>query len=730
VRPSIALIPLLLASLTYPAHAQDDASGRWGLCAGLPDWAQMPPLPDSLDAATRFTADAAEMQRDGLATLTGDVVMHHGEQTVFADRMVFEEATGRMEAEGNLSMVSPELAVRGTRMESNLDTGQGSILETEYYLPPQHGRGEATRIDRPDDDTLVLHDATYTTCDPGKNHWLLSASRVTLDEPEGEGRASHVVLRLANLPVMYMPWISFPITEERKSGFLAPSIGNSDKRGFELETPYYWNIAPNYDATFTPRYMSDRGLQLNGGFRYLTPRSNGDLQLAWLDDDLYQDDRWQGRWRNTTRPSARTRLDIDLNGVSDKQYFDDLDTSLDVVSTTHLQQRADARWYFDQGDLLLRVQNYQTVSETLTSVQYPYRRMPQLLLNAGIPDGALGLDYGLRAEWVQFDHDDRVTGSRLDLKPSIGLPLRTPGSFLEPRVTGRYTAYRLDDSVPEDAREPDRFVPTASIDSGLIFEREASARTLQTLEPRLFYLYTPYRDQDDLPLFDTGELTFTFAQLFREDRFSGPDRVGDANQLSLALTSRFLDTASGRERFRASIGQILYFEDREVTLPGQPQDSRSQSDLAAELGARLGDHWRMDGSLLWDPETEQTARGSTRIQYRRDGQHVVNLGYRYRQDDIEQAELSFGWPLARRWNAVGRWIYALDDNRDLEMLGGVEYDSCCWKARFVARSYVTDGGTEYNDAIYFQLVLKGLTGVGQKIDELLEEGILGYELQD
>ncbi|HDP89927.1 MAG TPA: LPS-assembly protein LptD [Thioalkalivibrio sp.] len=533
-----------------------------------------------------------------------------------------------------------------------------------------------------------------------------------------------------NVPFLYTPWISFPITDERKSGFLAPAIGNSDKRGFELETPYYWNIAPNYDATFTPRYMSDRGLQLNGEFRYLMPVNRGDLQLSWLDDDAYEDQRWLGRWRNTLRPSTHSRVDIDLNGVSDKRYFDDLSTSLDVISATHLDRRMDARWWFDQGEVLLRLQGYQTVNETLLSTQYPYRRVPQLLFTGGIPDGALGLDYGLRAEWVQFDHDDLVNGSRLDLKPSIALPVRTPGSFLEPRLSGRYTAYRLDDSLPADQREPDRLVPTFSLDSGLIFEREASDRAIQTLEPRLFYVYTPYRDQDDLPVFDTGDLTFTFDQLFREDRFSGPDRVGDANQLSLALTSRLVDTASGRERLRASLGQIFYFEDREVTLPDQPAETRTESDLAAELGAQLGNFWKIDSSLLWNPDTEQTARGSTRIQYRRDSRHVFNLGYRYREDDFEQAEISFGWPLSRRWNGVGRWVYALDDNRDLEALGGLEYESCCWKARLVARQYVTDGGTEYNNAIYFQLVLKGLMDVGRNIEDLLEEGILGYELQD
>ena len=342
----------------------------------------------------------------------------------------------------------------------------------------------------------------------------------------------------------------------------------------------------------------------------------------------------------------------------------------------------------------------------------------------------LGLDYSLNTEWVQFQHNDLVTGTRLDVMPGISLPLVTPGAFAIPSIKGRYTAYQLDDSLPADQREPDRSVSIFSLDSGLIFERSASQRTRQTLEPRLFYLYVPYMAQDDLPVFDTNEYDFSFGQLFREERFSGPDRVSDADQLTLALTTRVLDNASGRERFRASLGQILYFEDRRVTLPGKPVETREESDLAAELAATLGRHWSARGSLLWDPETEQTSRASTRIQYRRHGEQVINLGHRFRDDDFEQGELSFAWPVAQRWSSVGRWVYDIDNRRSQEAMAGLEYESCCWAARLVSRRYITDGGTEYNNGVYFQLVLKGFTSVGNDIEDLLEEGILGYELND
>ena len=725
--PTAHTLLVLLASLPAFAHAQED---RWGLCAAAPEWTVVAPLPEIPDEAIRFNADNADIEATGLATLTGDVRMTHGDQTLIAERVTYDRRTQELTAEGNVSLVSPELAMRGPRMETNVETGEARVESAEYFMAELHGRGNADSIERPDENTVVLHGASYTTCDEGREAWLLSASRVKLDQAEAEGTAHHAVLRVGKLPVMYTPWISFPIGDARKSGFLAPSFGDSGKRGFEFQLPYYWNIAPNYDATFSPRYMSRRGTQLNGEFRYLTESSGGDLQLAWLDDDLYEDDRWLGRFRNTTRPTRDSRIDIDLNGVSDDTYFDDLDSSLDVISTTHLERRADARWWWDYGSLLVRAQGFQTIDETLTTTQHPYRRLPQVLFEGGVPDAGLGLDYTLRTEWVRFDHDENLTGERVDFLPAVSLPLRTPGAFIEPRAAWRYTSYRLDDSLPADQREPDRSVPTYSLDSGLIFEREASAGTRQTLEPRLFYVYTPYRDQDDLPVFDTAELDFSYAQLFREDRFSGADRVADADQLSVALTTRFIDTATGRERLRASIGEVFYFDDRRVTLPGELPQTDGESDLAAEVGARLGDFWKIDGSLLWNPEAEQTNRSSARIQYRPDSQRVVNLSHRYRRDDFEQAELSFGWPLTRRWNGVGRWVYDLDGDRDLEVLGGLEYESCCWKLRLVGRNYVTDNGTEYNSAVYVQLVLKGLAAVGQDIEDLLEEGILGYDVTD
>ncbi|HSP00631.1 MAG TPA: LPS assembly protein LptD, partial [Thioalkalivibrio sp.] len=337
-----------------------------------------------------------------------------------------------------------------------------------------------------------------------------------------------------------------------------------------------------------------------------------------------------------------------------------------------------------------------------------------------------------------FERDNTLTGQRLDLMPALSLPLRRSYGFFTPRVKYRYTSYQLQDAAPGQDTRPDRGVPITSLDAGLFFERPLANGGLQTLEPRLFYLYVPHRDQDALPVFDTGRRDFSFDQLFLDDRFTGADRVGDANQLTLALTSRRIDPMSGQERFRASVGQILYFDDRQVTLtPSETPATDNRSSLVAEAALRMAREWSARGAIQWDPHGEQTELATAQLQYRGSGRRIANLGYRLREDplrpdrELEQIDLSAAWPLNARWNMVGRYNYSLRDERDVEVLAGLEYESCCWRASMVARRYLTAGvEREYNSGIYFQLTLKGLAGLGTGLQELLGESIRGYETYD
>jgi LPS-assembly protein len=377
------------------------------------------------------------------------------------------------------------------------------------------------------------------------------------------------------------------------------------------------------------------------------------------------------------------------------------------------------------------------VNDRIPPQAEPYEQLPRILLQGGLPDEALGLDYALSTEWVNFEHDERVTGQRFDADVGVQRPIVGPAYFLTPAFSFRHTRYSLDETTAAFSEpNPDRTLPVASLDTGLIFDRPVGSMYTQTLEPRLFYLYVPFRDQDNIPAFDTSLLDFSFAQLFRDNRFSGADRIGDANQLTLALTSRFLNTESGRQTLSASIGQILYFDEQEVTLPDESFVEDDTSDLAGELALNLGNRWTASTTTLWDPDDDEVDLGAARVRYFGGNNRILNLAYRFRRaepdipaldEDLQQTDVAFAWPLGAHWNVVGRWNYDLEARRDLELLAGFEYGSCCYKLRVVARRFIIGDEAEYNNSIEVQLVLKGLAQLGSPLGDILQRGILGYE---
>lgn len=724
----------MLAALAAAAPAAD--YDPWGLCAPAPDAAHDPASPAG-DTRIRLFADEAYVDRAGVSVFRGNAVLSRDGRSLVADELRYQESRGFAQAEGDVVFDDGELRMESDRGHLFLESQEGAFAEALYRYRPMHARGQAGEVQRLGPEQVRLLGATYTTCDPGNEDWLLRARQVDLDQGTGEGRARGVSLRFKRVPLFYTPYISFPIDDRRKSGFLYPSFGNSDTSGVDLSIPYYWNIAPHRDATLTPRFMGDRGLLMGGELRYLNPDSRGELYLEYLDDRAYGGERGLGRFRHEARPFDRVSLDVYLNGVSDVDYLPDLGNSLETASLTHLENRADLRYSGRGWNLLTRFQGYQTVDPAIPSTSRPYQRLPQILLRSRLP-GSGHLEGDLRAEWVAFEREDSLTGQRLDLMPALRMPLRRAYGFLTPEIKYRYTGYQLSGTDPGEADTPDRTLPVFSLDGGLFFDRPLAGNRIQTLEPRLYYLYIPHRSQDELPLFDTGRIDFSFDQLFRDTRFSGPDRVGDANQLTLALTSRLIDSASGEERLRTSVGQILYFDDREVTLrPGEDPATQGSSSLVAEAALRMAREWYSRAAVQWDPHREQTELATAQLQYRGAGRRIANLGYRLREDplrpdrDLEQVDLSAAWPVTARWDVVGRYNYSLRDDRDVELLAGVEYQSCCWRARLVARRYLTPGlEREYNNAIYFQLILKGLAGLGTGLEDLLGESIRGFESYD
>jgi LPS-assembly protein len=626
-------------------------------------------------------------------------------------------------------------------------------------------------------------------------------------------------MRFKDVPIFYTPYISFPVGDERKSGLLFPSFGHSGSNGFELEVPYYFNLAPNYDLTLTPGLLSARGVQLGGQFRYLTANSHGQLDTTFLPNDSQShEDRNYVHFTDITDIKQGMRFDADIANVSDSNYFEDFAVGSDQTSVTFLERRMDVLYYDDAWRIRGELQNFQTIDIGVCTAcdcprypagvsappafcdQRPYSRVPRIQANALWPVPGTNFELGLDSEAVYFLRNVGPTGVRLNVAPEIRWSSRGPGYFFEPAVGYDFTQYDLKDADAIGAGAPStptRTLPYARVDAGLVFERNAGSQgqRTQTLEPRVVYSYVPYRNQDSLPIFDTGLPDLNLTELFRTNRYVGGDRIGDANQVALALTTRLFDHVTGAQYLSATIGQIRYFSIPQVGLPeqallqssgqtlltvpgvnplatpgqvlvnargqilmsfpgqyvsGQPLQSFAPispgqvaqafpaSDIVADIAVTAYKHFSFNFDYLWNPYTSQTDKSEVSLQYRPDPTRVINLGYRFQQNVLAQTPIlkqwdgSFAWPIASHWNAVGRWVYSLQDHQTIEQVAGFEYKSCCWKLQLVQRRYVrvTNGTAGLDTSIALQLELTGLSSVGKSANTFLEREIRGYSTRD
>ncbi len=733
LRTLFIAFPLVFSQVT-PLHAETDT--RWLLC-GPTTALPVEEHPFDPNAPLEFSADQASFDKLGTSVLSGNVEIRQGNRELTAARALYNHQDQTVRATGGVHYKDSTLEVTGESAQLYLQTNTGSFDNAGYRLPQQHAHGTAFRVAKVNEKITRLQQVRYTTCDPGHIDWQLRASEIRLDQNSKMGSARNVSVRFKNVPFFYFPYMVFPIADERLSGFLMPDINiNLSRNTTDIAIPYYWNIAPNYDATITPRMINRRGLMLGAEFRYLTPTSSGQLNGEYLDNDrVYGDSRALLRYRHQSRFSPYWSSSINYNYVSDRDYFIDMGDSFNPNTTTHQERRLtvtyrDNNWLFS-GTLL----SYQILLGTTP----PYQKYPQLKLKYIGRQEENRLNYHIAGDYTYFDDNARQpTGSRLDITPGISFPMRSLATFLVPRITLHHTLYQLNNTSPEMQSTPSRTLPVFSLDSGVFLERLihwGDTPMLQTLEPRLFYLYIPYRKQSGLPNFDTAAYTFDYAQLFRENRFTNTDRINDANQLSIGLTTRFLESNNGSERLKASIGQILYFSDRRVTLDTpETAETAGTSDVAAELKASFHNHWSAGSSLLWDPQSERSRRFSTRLQYKRSHRHLFTIDYRHEYNPLDgtyrykRFDISTAWAINPRWHLLGHWDYDMDKEHTRETLIGFGYDSCCWGIRLVSRSFRKDSEAELDRAIFVNLELKGLSSInGKRIDALLKDGILGYE---
>lgn len=668
----------------------------------------------------------AQLGDSPTARLSDGVLVRSGDKLAGADTARYEPAGQALVLEGNVRYADAGTEVASDTAEFSYGSGRVRFQGAQFSLGTNNARGSADDIVISDVGGLELDNVSYTTCPPGSNDWLLQAKSIDLDTRSGVGTAKGIKLRFQGVPVLYAPRLSFPLSDARKSGLLAPEIGSTSRGGSEIVLPIYWNIAPNYDATFTPRLLTDRGLQLQSEFRYLTVKNEGVVQAEYLpDDSVFDDARYQLRYVHKTEFDSGWRNQIHLREVSDSQYFEDLGGSLSSSSITHLDRNVRFDYRTDTLLLFAQAQDFQTIDDALLPEQQPYQRLPQLLFSGRWPTKLPHVNVGLDSEVVNFDRDAGVTGWRANIAPQLELPFGGPGWFVTPAASYDYTSYELSNTLPGEDTNPSRGLPIASLDTGLILERSLKSGRQQTLEPRLLYVYIPFEDQDGLPVFDTITPDLNFVQLFRKNRYLGVDRIGDTEQLSIGVTSRILDTDTGKELVRATIGQTRYFKDRMVTLPGNATATIESSDYLAEMRFLLYDNVNFDLGHQWSTGGEAT-QSEARLQYRPTNKKIVNLAYRYRRDSLEQGDMSWSWPVSRQWNFVGRYNYSFRDDKVLEQFFGLEYESCCWGLRLVSRRYISTRDGTRDSSFGLQLVLKGMSSVGTAADKLLENGILGY----
>lgn len=690
----------------------------------------------------------------------GEAELQRDDTILTADRVTYREPTDEALAEGNVELRQGDDTIVGPKATLVIGESTGSFESPVYQLSRQRqpnlsgeesrivaGSGKADELRLEGENQYRLKNATWTTCEASNPDWYIKARELELDYDREVGTARGGSIVFMDTPIFWMPWAEFPLTGQRQSGLLPPTFGSSNKTGVDLTAPYYWNIAPNYDATIAPRIMGRRGLQLGGEFRYLDDDYRGTVQTEWMGKD-----RESGERRTLASVQHQQRITpslygaIDYNSVSDDAYFEDLSSRVGVASQVNLLRQGQLVYHGSSWwTASLLAQSYQTLSPDPDSRNIsPYRRLPQLKVSGARPDLPAGLVADFESELVKFAHEDadlnKDEGTRFVVYPQLSMPLAGAAWFFTPKVGVHYSRYDLDRSplTPNGREAITRSLPIMSADTGLFFERDTfifGGQYLQTLEPRLYYLRVPSRDQKDIPLFDASRFDVGFAQMFAENRFSGTDRIGDANDLTAAVTTRLIDAESGVERLRAMLGQRYYFSDQEVYLysADELRDAGRGTELLAGLGGRISKEFSVSSYVQYNTETTRTDRVNASVRYQPDYAKVLNLSYRYAPNlriaenlvGLEDVDVSGQWPLGRGWYGVGRVTHSLLDDRVTEAIGGLEYDGGCWVFRVAMHRFAIERD-DVSKAIYVQLELNDLAGIGSNPLSLITRSVPGY----
>lgn len=672
-------------------------------------------------------ADTLTGKKEDQIEASGKATLRRNGQSISADRLIYQQRTQDLDAQGSVVLKQNGNIMSGSRLLFNLENSAGQMQQPQFFLEENNARGSADVLHIFDRQHFALENATYTTCPAGNDDWLMKMSALELDRERQIGVARHASVEFKGVPFLYTPWMDFPLADQRKSGFLAPVFGGTSQGGSEITLPYYWNISPDQDATFAPRLIRKRGLLLNNEYRYLGTTYGGEVHVNILpDDSLAHRDRAHFALKHDQALSEGLLGYMSLNRVGDDAYFRDLGDAVNATSQVNLVQEGGLNLTSDALRASARMQRFQTLQDPAAPIAVPYARLPQLTLNTQrIYSGAR---FSLDSEFSSFRHPTEVNGKRVVLNPSVSYPLVDDTAiYITPKAALHGTKYVMGVNNAGAIQNASRILPIYSVDSGIALERESSmfgGNYLQTLEPRVFYVYVPYRDQDSLPNFDTAQTDFSFTQMFTENRFLGHDRVGDASQVTVAVTSRLLDQENGVERLTVTVGERFSFKTPKVNLI-TPAATINKSDILLAATGRVTNAWSLDSEFQYDPNLSHAQRYNVAAHYHPEPGKAFNMGYRFMRNTLRQADISSQWPLSSRWRGVGRWNYSLQDRRILEAIGGLEYNQSCWTLRFVAQRFAT-ATEQFNTGLFVQLELSDFVKVGADPLDLLRQSVPGY----
>jgi len=763
IRPRFALTPVaLVIAVLLPwqaARAQDEQPLALKPSRQLQEHI---PGPQAGDLPVFLSGDHVFGRPELETVIEGDAQLRRGETVIRADRLEYDQSTDLARARGNVHLNRTGNVFEGPLLELKVDAFEGFFNQPHYRLLRNQAYGEADRVDFIDQSRTIIRNASYTTCQrrPGPSwmpDWILRAASIRLDEEEETGVATNAVLRFMDVPILPLPSMSFPLADKRKSGVLPPTIGLDNLNGVEVTLPYYWNIAPNRDATFYPTIMSKRGIDVGGEFRYVERGYNGQVRANYMPGDkLRQSDRWgfSGRHDGTIFAGSSfggLGLNLNLNRVSDDNYWRDFNRTTATLTQRLLSNDGALSWGRGDFSVVARAQKWQVLQDVNSPILPPYERLPQVLARYAKTNLQGGFEGSVEDEFTRFQGDRALTGQpnarRNYTLAQISRPWNAPGWFIRPKVMVQSRQYQFDATLANGATSYSNAVPTFSLDSGLVYERDATyfGRSFrQTLEPRAFYVYTPFRNQNFLPNYDTAFTDFNFASIYTENEFAGHDRISASDMLTVGASTRLLDADSGAEAARFGVAQRVRFKDQAVTLPGGTPISERLSDLLFGATINWTPKWSLDSLVQFNPKTRQSIRSTIEARYSPGNYSTVSAAYRVQRGVNEQIDVGWQWPLndlwgdrgrdlgpgqgegEGRWYSVGRLNMSLKDRRVVDAIVGLEYDAGCWLGRVVVERMQSSTNTS-NKRILFQLELVGMTRLGTNALERLRQTIPRYQ---